>query len=98
LEDVLRHPAVIAAASGKAGLSAACRACPIVAACGGGLYPHRYRASNGFENPCVHRRDLALLITRVHERIQRDLPSYGPMPPGSGAIRVPERSDSGVPG
>jgi uncharacterized protein len=78
LEDVLHHSAVIASASGKAGLSATCQACPIVAACGGGLYPHRYRASNGFDNPSVYCHDLGRLINRVQERVFADLPKYLP--------------------
>jgi uncharacterized protein len=73
LEDVLRHPAIRAAAQGIPSLSATCRACPILVACGGGLYPHRYRAANGFDNPSVYCRDLGRLINHVNERIQTDL-------------------------
>jgi uncharacterized protein len=76
LEDVLHHPAVVAVAQGVAGLSPTCQACPIVAACGGGLYPHRYRAANGFDNPSVYCHDLGRLINRVQERILADLPRY----------------------
>jgi uncharacterized protein len=76
LEDVLHHPAVMAGARGMAGLSSTCQACPIVTACGGGLYPHRYRMTNGFDNPSVYCHDLGRLINRVHERIMADLPRH----------------------
>jgi uncharacterized protein len=77
LEDVLQHPDIRATAQGIGGLSATCRSCPIVAACGGGLYPHRYRAGNGFDNPSVYCHDLGRLITRVQERILADLARRG---------------------
>jgi len=73
LEDVLRHPAVRAGAAGKASLSRTCQECPIVAACGGGLYPHRYRPENGFDNPSVYCHDLGHLINHIDERMQADL-------------------------
>lgn len=73
LEDVLHHPAIIAGAQGIHGLSAACRSCPIVTACGGGLYPHRYRSGKGFDNPSVYCHDLGCLINHVNTRMQVDL-------------------------
>jgi uncharacterized protein len=77
LEDVLRHPAVVAGARGMAGLSATCQSCPIVRACGGGLYPHRYRAANGFDNPSVYCNDLGRLINRIQDRVLADLTRRG---------------------
>lgn len=73
LDDVLRHPAIMAGLRGRAGLSPICQKCPIVAACGGGLYPHRYRAANGFDNPSVFCHDLGRLINHVKGRLQKDL-------------------------
>jgi uncharacterized protein len=73
LEDVLAHPAIIAAAQGIGGLAACCQACPIVSACGGGLFPHRYRATNGFDNPTVYCHDLARLINHISDRMAADL-------------------------
>lgn len=72
-DEVLEHPAVARGLLGRAVLSQQCRACPIVAACGGGLYPHRYRAVNGFDNPSVYCHDLARLIDHVGERVRVDL-------------------------
>ncbi|MFJ7249554.1 FxsB family cyclophane-forming radical SAM/SPASM peptide maturase [Kitasatospora sp. NPDC098652] len=65
LDDLARHPGIAARQSGLAGLSATCRACPVVRACGGGLYAHRYRADNGFDNPSVYCGDLMTLINGI---------------------------------
>lgn len=73
LDDVLRHPAVAAGLGGRSNLSATCRRCPIVSACGGGLYPHRYRPGAGFDNPSVYCRDLGLFINHVAGRLRADL-------------------------
>jgi uncharacterized protein len=42
-DDALEHPTTVARQIGTDGLSAECRACPVMEICGGGLYPHRYR-------------------------------------------------------
>ncbi|MFJ9769684.1 FxsB family cyclophane-forming radical SAM/SPASM peptide maturase [Kitasatospora sp. NPDC101157] len=65
LDDLARHPGIAARQSGPAGLSAACRACPVVRSCGGGLYAHRYRADTGFDNPSVYCGDLMTLINGI---------------------------------
>lgn len=61
------HPGLRARALGLAGLSETCQACPVVASCGGGLFPHRYRSESGFGNPSVYCDDLFKLITHVNE-------------------------------
>ncbi|AUG79175.1 radical SAM protein [Kitasatospora sp. MMS16-BH015] len=68
LDQVARHPAMVQRQSGLAGLSAECRACPVVRSCGGGLYAHRYRAGRDFDNPSVFCGDLMKLITNIGER------------------------------
>jgi len=50
---------------GLAGLSATCRACPIVAVCGGGDLPSRYSRQNGFDNPSVYCSDLQVIIGHI---------------------------------
>ncbi|MBV2152459.1 FxsB family cyclophane-forming radical SAM/SPASM peptide maturase [Kitasatospora sp. SUK 42] len=67
LDDLARHPGIMARQSGLAGLSEACRACPVVRSCGGGLYAHRYRADTGFDNPSVYCGDLMKLINGIAE-------------------------------
>nr|WP_223184605.1 FxsB family cyclophane-forming radical SAM/SPASM peptide maturase [Streptomyces sp. CBMA152] len=74
LDDVLRHPGMLARQKGIEALCAQCTACPVVESCGGGLYAHRYRTANGFDNPSVFCPDLLALITRIrtYEQIPED--------------------------
>ncbi|WP_371498652.1 FxsB family radical SAM/SPASM domain protein [Kitasatospora sp. NBC_00374] len=67
LDEVALHPGMMERQSGLAGLSAQCRACPVVRSCGGGLYAHRYRSGGGFDNPSVFCGDLMKLITTVRD-------------------------------
>jgi uncharacterized protein len=73
VDDVLEPTQVRALMRGAAGLSQTCRDCSIVAACGGGLLAHRYRADNGFDNPSVYCHDLGRLINHVSDRISADI-------------------------
>jgi len=41
--------------------------------CGGGYYPHRYRAGEGFLNPSVYCPDLLRLITSIREYVAAEL-------------------------
>lgn len=68
-DDALRHPGVAARQAGAEALAPACRACPLLAVCGGGHYAHRYRADNGFANPSVYCADLARLVRHVADRL-----------------------------
>jgi uncharacterized protein len=65
LDVAAAHPAIAARQQGVAQLAATCRRCPLVTSCGGGLYAHRYRAPNGFDNPSVYCADLEKIITHV---------------------------------
>ncbi|MFG2331665.1 FxsB family cyclophane-forming radical SAM/SPASM peptide maturase [Streptomyces sp. NPDC048604] len=73
LDDVLDHPGMAARRQSVEDLSAACRACPVVTSCGGGLYAHRYRTGatpedTGFDNPSVFCADLKALVHAVRDR------------------------------
>ncbi|MFF2325349.1 MULTISPECIES: FxsB family cyclophane-forming radical SAM/SPASM peptide maturase [unclassified Streptomyces] len=68
-DDALRHPGVAARQAGAGALAAACRACPLLAVCGGGHYAHRYRADNGFTNPSVYCADLERLVRHIARRL-----------------------------
>ncbi|MGW1764757.1 radical SAM/SPASM protein FxsBH, inactivated beta-hydroxylase extension form [Streptomyces sp. NPDC002073] len=70
-DEVAAHPGVRARQLGLAGVSAQCRACPVVRSCGGGLYTHRYRALTGFDNPSVYCADLRELVDGVAGRTAR---------------------------
>ncbi|WP_346104327.1 FxsB family cyclophane-forming radical SAM/SPASM peptide maturase [Nonomuraea maheshkhaliensis] len=68
LDDVAEHQGVQARQQGLHALSATCRSCPIVESCGGGLFAHRYRTGNGFDNPSVFCSDLRVLIPHIQNR------------------------------
>ncbi|MFD7715576.1 radical SAM/SPASM protein FxsBH, inactivated beta-hydroxylase extension form [Streptomyces sp. NPDC059814] len=67
-DDVAAHPGVRARQLGLAGVSETCRRCPVVRSCGGGLYTHRYRSANDFDNPSVYCRDLEALVRGIETR------------------------------
>ncbi|MEU9447978.1 FxsB family cyclophane-forming radical SAM/SPASM peptide maturase [Streptomyces sp. NPDC048277] len=71
-DDALRHPGVVARQAGIAALADRCRACPLLAVCGGGHYAHRYRAGHGFRNPSVYCADLERFIRHVAGRLAAD--------------------------
>jgi uncharacterized protein len=70
LNAAAAHPAIKARQQGIAGLSATCRECPVVTSCGGGLYAHRYRSGNGFDNPSVYCADLEKIITHIRAQVR----------------------------
>jgi uncharacterized protein len=53
--------------------AAECDKCSVRAVCGGGYYPHRYRAGSGFGNPSVYCPDLFSLIRHIRTRLECDL-------------------------
>jgi uncharacterized protein len=73
VDEVLRHPAVRARQLGIMALSDRCRRCELVRVCGGGDYPHRFRAGHGFRNPSVYCPDLTRLIRHIAARVRTDL-------------------------
>jgi uncharacterized protein len=75
-DDALMHPAVAARQAGLAGLGNTCRRCPIRQVCGGGYYPHRYKAGHGFQNPSVYCPDLQRLIGHIQRRVTSDLHGF----------------------
>jgi uncharacterized protein len=68
VDEVAAHPGVAGRQAGISALCPACRRCPVVRACGGGLYAHRYRSGAGFDNPSVYCADLQVLIPRITAR------------------------------
>ncbi|MFD9817551.1 FxsB family cyclophane-forming radical SAM/SPASM peptide maturase [Streptomyces violascens] len=79
LDDVLQHPGMLARQQGIEQLCAQCRSCPVVQSCGGGLYAHRYRTGNEFDNPSVFCPDLLALITTIRDR-EAAVPAPTPTP------------------
>lgn len=73
LDAALDHPTTVARQIGLAALAPACLACGVRDVCGGGYYPHRYRAGDGFRNPSVYCRDLFRLITVIRAFVEDEL-------------------------
>lgn len=65
IDEALTHPGVVARQIGVRALADECRRCSLGAICGGGYYPHRYRAGEGFRQPSVYCPDLFALIQRI---------------------------------
>jgi uncharacterized protein len=86
VDQAARHPAVAARQGGTEALCATCRACPVVNVCGGGLYAHRYRPGNGFDNPSVYCADLKALIGQMPSGTAPE--PAGPVAPGERAVHV----------
>lgn len=63
-DEAAAHPGFDARSAQAASLSPACRRCPVLRVCGGGLYAHRYDGS-GFVNPTVFCQDLYTFITSL---------------------------------
>jgi uncharacterized protein len=49
---------------------AQCRACPVFGVCGGGYYPERFSAVNGYDNPSVYCADMLFLINHIRGRLE----------------------------
>ena len=68
VDEAAAHPGVAARQAGLEALCPTCRECPVVRACGGGLYAHRYKSGNGFDNPSVYCDDLKVLDSADNRR------------------------------
>ncbi|HEX6524635.1 MAG TPA: FxsB family cyclophane-forming radical SAM/SPASM peptide maturase [Streptosporangiaceae bacterium] len=73
LDRALDHPTTVARQMGLAALGPECQACAVRDICGGGYYPHRYRAGEGFRNPSVYCPDLMRLITRIRDYVSGEV-------------------------
>lgn len=65
VDEAAVHPGVAARQTGIEALCMTCRQCQVVRACGGGLYAHRYKSTNGFNNPSAYCEDLKVLVPQV---------------------------------
>ena len=72
-DEALSHPLTVLRQGGLSALSPACQSCKIVQTCGGGLFTHRYRDGDGFNNPSIYCRDLLMLISSIQDRVISDL-------------------------
>jgi uncharacterized protein len=86
LDAALDHPATAATQIGLLALSDQCQACRVRDVCGGGYYPHRYRAGDGFRNPSVYCPDLLALITAIRDHVEAEVVRlFQPGPEGPAA-------------
>ncbi|GLX20336.1 FxsB family cyclophane-forming radical SAM/SPASM peptide maturase [Streptomyces lavendulae] len=76
-DDLLDHPGFAARQLGRDALAADCRTCELVEVCGGGHYPHRYRAGDGFRQPSVYCADLQAVIRHVAHALHRAATTSG---------------------
>lgn len=83
-DDALGHPGFVARTGGADALCDTCRACPVVELCGGGLFAHRYRSANGFDNPSVYCVDLRRLVEQARDHP----PPARPRPAGAVATHT----------
>ena len=65
VDEAAEYPGVAARQTGIEALCMTCRQCQVVRACGGGLYAHRYKSTNGFNNPSVYCEELKVLVPKV---------------------------------
>ena len=93
-DEVLRLPQIAARQIGLEALGDECKECSLARICGGGLYPHRYRAGNGFRNRSVYCSDLYALITHIRTRISEDLHHDYHSGQNSGVSSMPSSSRS----
>ncbi|MGD0555544.1 MAG: FxsB family cyclophane-forming radical SAM/SPASM peptide maturase [Streptosporangiaceae bacterium] len=96
LDEVALHPGITARQQGLAGLSATCQRCPVVKSCGGGLYTHRYRTENGFDNPSVYCGDLMELIKHVRSSLDTGQPMHTLPDPDFDAIAAGYGDDRAI--
>ncbi|MGW8767161.1 FxsB family cyclophane-forming radical SAM/SPASM peptide maturase [Streptomyces sp. NPDC055815] len=80
VDQLAGHPGVAVRNQGYADLCATCRACPVVRVCGGGLYAHRFRPGNGFDNPSVYCADLKQLASQIPAARMRGIAAPTPPP------------------
>lgn len=86
LDDIARNdPGIIARRLGKAGLAEECLRCPLLEPCGGGYYPHRFKAGErklkttdspeayaaAFRNPSVYCNDMLTLLPHIAVRMEK---------------------------
>jgi uncharacterized protein len=65
IDEVRGEPRWQAAREASINLSAKCRQCQFMNACGGGYLPHRFSKANGYDNPSVYCDDLFAMFEHM---------------------------------
>lgn len=76
LDDALDSPLARLYHDSHTNLCDQCNNCYVKEVCGGGNIAHRYRHSNGFNNPSIYCRDLEKLYTHVRDTVFEMLSKY----------------------
>ena len=92
IDDMYKAPAVIERQSRWSKLCTTCRECELVHVCGGGYFPHRYSAQNGFQNPSIYCADLTKMIREIHRAVSAKLQTIRAR---TGASRLEHDHDDG---
>jgi uncharacterized protein len=71
LDEVRNEPGWKAARDASINLSAKCRQCKFMNACGGGYLPHRFSKHNGYDNPSVYCDDLYAMFENMQSVLER---------------------------
>ncbi|WP_067793590.1 FxsB family cyclophane-forming radical SAM/SPASM peptide maturase [Actinomadura formosensis] len=79
-DSALRHPRTVARQMGAHGVPSECRPCRWARTCGGGLYPHRYRAGSGFDHRSVYCTDLDALFRHIHAALTKEITALSAKP------------------
>jgi uncharacterized protein len=91
IDDVRGEPRWQAAREASINISATCRACKFMNACGGGYLPHRFSKRNGYDNPSVYCDDLYATFEHIQATLAEQVYLRKPdgervaVMPGSGA-------------
>lgn len=67
IQEPMSIPLVRDCNHGAAVLSALCKTCPVHEVCGGGYFPHRYSAVNGYDNPSAYCSALFAIINHIRD-------------------------------
>lgn len=79
-DSALRHPRTVARQMGAHGVPSDCRPCRWARTCGGGLYPHRYRAGSGFDHRSVYCTDLDALFHHIRGALTKEITALSAKP------------------
>lgn len=71
IDDVRNEPRWKDAREASINLSAKCRECKFMNACGGGYLPHRFSKNNGYDNPSVYCDDLYAMFENMQSVLER---------------------------
>jgi uncharacterized protein len=73
-DDAFDEPSILLYYDSAERLCDICQRCECRRECSGGYLPHRYRSTNGFDNPSIYCRDLMKLIIGIQDWVISTVP------------------------